>query len=78
MGPKYDVGQRVIIRPVAGEPLSQRESDVESYAGQVGEVSSYYWISPRTSDIFFIYRVRVGEDFKEVVLYEDELEACFS
>ena len=78
MGPKYEVGQRVLIRPVANEPLSQRESDVESYAGQVGEVSEYFWISPRTSDIFFIYKVRVGKSFQEVVLYEDELEPCLS
>jgi hypothetical protein len=78
MGPKYDIGQRVLIRPVANEPLLQRESDVESYAGQVGEVSEYYWISPRTSDIFFIYKVRVGNNFQEVVLYEDELEPCLS
>ena len=79
MGPKYEVGQKVVIRPVAVQSLTMRESDVESYAGQVGEVSNYYWISPRTSEVFYIYRVRVGSDSKkEVVLYEDEMEACMT
>ena len=78
VGPKYDVGQKVIIRPVSDQPMSRRESDVESYVGQIGEVSNYYWISPRTSEVFYIYTVRIGADYKELVLYEDELEACIT
>ena len=76
MAPKYEIGQKVIIRPVSDQPLSLRESDIESYTGQVGEISNYYWISPRNGKIFYIYNVRVGTDLKELVLYEDELEAC--
>jgi len=73
---KYEIGQKVIIRPVSEQPLTKRESDIESYAGQIGEVSNYYWISPRTGKVFYIYTVRIGVDYKEVVLYEDEIEAC--
>jgi hypothetical protein len=76
VAPKYEIGQKVIIRPVSEQPLSHRESDIESYAGQIGEVSNYYWISPRTGKVFYIYTIRVGADFKELVLYEDEIEAC--
>jgi hypothetical protein len=75
VAPKYEIGQKVIIRPVSDEPISLRESDIESYTGQVGEVSNYYWISPRTGKVFYIYTVRIGIDYKELVLYEDEIEA---
>jgi hypothetical protein len=76
--PKYEIGQKVIIRPVNDQRLSLRESDIESYAGQIGEISDYYWISPRTGKFFYIYTVRVGTDYKEVVLHEDEMEACIA
>ena len=74
MAPKYEIGQKVIIRPVSDQPLSLRESDIESYAGQIGEITDYYWISPRTGQFFYIYTVRIGADYKDVVLHEDELE----
>lgn len=74
MASRYEIGQKVIIRPVSDQPLSLRESDLESYAGQIGEVSNYYWISPRTGKVFYIYTVRIGTDYKEVILYEDEIE----
>jgi len=74
MSPKYDIGQKVMIRPVSDQPLSRRENDIDTYAGQIGEVSNYYWISPRTGQVFYIYTVRVGTDYKEVVLHEDEIE----
>jgi hypothetical protein len=75
---KYEVGQKVIIKPAGGQPISKRENDIDTYAGQVGEVSDYYWISPRTGQVFFIYNVRVSGNRKEVVVYEDELEPCLS
>jgi hypothetical protein len=78
VGPKYEIGQKVVIRPVNDQRLSLRDSDIESYAGQIGEVSNYYWISPRTGNFFYIYTVRVGTDYNEVVLHEDELEACLA
>ena len=78
MGAKYEIGQKVIIKPVCDQPSSLRESDIQAYAGQIGEVSNYYWISPRTSEVFYIYNVRVGTGYKELVLYEDELEVCLT
>jgi len=76
--PKYAVGQKVIIQPADEKGASQRENDINLYAGQVGEVSDYYWMSPRTGQVFCIYNVRVGLNRKEVVVYEDEIEACLS
>jgi hypothetical protein len=76
--PRYVKGQRVIIRPVSEKGLTQRENDINLYAGQVGEVTKYYWISPRTGQVFYIYNVRVGRERKEIVVYEDEMEACLS
>ena len=76
--PRYVKGQRVIIRPVSEKGLTQRENDINLYAGQVGEVSNFYWISPRTGQVFYIYNVRVGKQRKEIVVYEDEMEACLS
>jgi hypothetical protein len=76
--PRYAKGQRVIIKPVNEKGITQRENNVNEYAGQVGEISKFYWISPRTGQIFYIYNVRVGKERKEVVVYEDELEPCLS
>jgi len=76
--PRYVKGQRVIIRPVSEKGLTQRENDINLYAGQVGEISNYYWIRPRTGQVFYIYNVRVGKERKEIVVYEDEIEACLS
>lgn len=78
VGPKYMVGQKVIVQPVSEQGATQRENDISLYAGQVGEVADYHWISPRTGQVFYIYTVRVGVNKKEVVVYEDELEACLS
>ena len=78
VGPKYAVGQKVIIQPASEQSGSQRENHINLYAGQVGEVSDYYWMSPRTGQVFYIYNVRVGLKRKEVVVYEDEIEACLS
>ena len=76
MAPKYKVGQKIKIRPVHDESLGPRDSTLEPYAGQIGEVVDYYWISPRTGEIFYIYTVRVGSGNSELVLHEDEMEAC--
>jgi hypothetical protein len=75
---KYEIGQKVIIKPVGGQSVSKRENDIETYAGQVGEIFDYYWISPRTGQVFYIYNVRMAGSRKEVVVHEDELEACLS
>jgi spore germination protein GerM len=76
--PRYVKGQKVIIKPVNETGLSQRENDINKYSGQVGEVAKYYWISPRTGQVFYIYNVRVGANKKEIVVYEDEMVPCLS
>lgn len=76
--PKYVKGQKVIIQPVGGQGVSQRENDISRYAGEVGEVSNYYWISPRNGQVFYIYNVKVGEKKKEIAVYEDEMESCLT
>jgi hypothetical protein len=73
--PRYAKGQKVIIKLVSEGGTTQRENSVNEYAGQVGEISNFYWISPRIEQIFYIYKVKVGKDLKkEIVVYEDELE----
>ena len=78
MGPRYNVGQKVVIHPVSEKGLTQRESDVSRFAGQVGHVSNLYSISPNAGQIFHIYRVRVGPQKTEIVVYEDEMEPALS
>jgi len=77
MEAKYMVGQKVIIQPVRESATTLREDEVSRYAGRVGQISDYYWISPRNGHIFYIYNVRVDRQ-KEIVVYEDEIEPCLS
>ena len=77
MAPKYNIGQKVVITPVKNQHLSPRDSGLEPYAGQVGEVTNYHWISLNTAvGVFYIYTVRIETSHKEVVLHEDELASC--
>ena len=76
MTPRYEIGQKVRVRPVSNQPLSPRDSGLEQYTGQCGEVADYYWISlDRGATVVYIYTIRVGDSREEVVLHEDELEA---
>jgi len=77
--PKFAKGQKVVITPVNEVGITQRESAVNEYAGQTGEISNFYWISPRLEQIFYIYKVKVGKENnkKEIVVYEDELQPTF-
>jgi hypothetical protein len=72
--PRYIKGQKVIIKPVDEKGVTKREYNVNEYAGKVGKISDYYYINPRSEQVFFIYYVRVGKEGKEIVVYEDELE----
>jgi hypothetical protein len=73
--PRFIKGQKVIIKPVTENGTTQRQYNVNEYAGQVGEITRFFYISPRSEQIFFIYNVRVGKQVKkEIVVYEDELE----
>ena len=72
MAPKYDIGQKVKLTPVNNQDLSARDSALEPYAGQIGEVVSSFWIN-RGEEVFYIYTVRIGDPHKEVIVHEDEL-----
>ncbi len=72
--PRFGKGQQVVIKPVDEKGVTKREYDVNAFAGTVGEISDFYYISLLTGQVFFIYHVRVGKDKKEIVVYEDELE----
>ena len=76
--PRYAKGQKVIIKPITEKGITQREENVNEYAGQVGEITKFYYISPRTGQLFFIYNVRVGKERKEIAVYEDELQPQLS
>ncbi len=76
MAPKYMKGQKVTIVPAKNQPLSPRDSGIEPYIGQSGEVTDYYWMRPGTGEtVFCIYKVRIGNSKKEIVVHEDEMEA---
>jgi hypothetical protein len=73
---KYQKGQKVIITPVKTPQLSPRDAALEPYAGQIGKVADYYWISLGSgAGVFYIYTVVMEADQKELVVHEDELEA---
>ena len=75
MAPKYQIGQKVVINPANVQSSSLRESELEPYVGQVGEVRDYYWIAlDRGINVFYVYTVIVEHNKKEIVLHEDELD----
>jgi len=76
MAPKYEKGQKVLITPVKNQHLSPRDSSIQAYAGSSGKVTDYYWISTGTGEAFYIYTVRVESDNADIVLHEDEIQAC--
>ena len=79
MEPKYVIGQKVIIKPVHTErDASARDCAIDVYAGQTGEITNYYWISPRIGEVFNIYMVRIGTGHTEIALHEDEIELYMS
>jgi len=75
MEPRYNIGQKIIVRPVKNQSQSARDSDIGRYAGEKGTVTNYYWISPEGSEVFYVYTVEFGAGQKEIVLHEDEIEA---
>ena len=76
MGPKYQIGQKVIIKLARNQNLSPRDSALEPYKGQIGEVVDYYWIDKdRGAETFYIYTVKIENSQKELVLHEDELKS---
>jgi len=74
MPAKYEIGQKVTITPVSKQSFSTRDSDLHQHAGLTGEIINYYWIRPPTSEVFYLYTVRIGTSSKEILLHEDEIE----
>ena len=74
MSAEYEIGQKVVIKPVSEQSLSTRDSDVYKYAGLTGEIINYYWLRPPAGEVFYLYTVRIDSSNKEIVLYEDEIE----
>ncbi len=75
MAAKYWIGQKVVVTPVRTESFSPRDSDIAQYAGQRGEITDLYSISPTGGEVFYIYTVQLEADEKNIVLHEDEIQA---
>ena len=75
MNPKYEIGQKVVLRPNNNQPLPPRDCTIEPYVGQIGQVTDYYCISPHAGEVFYIYTVSFGAVYTEIALHEDEIEA---
>ena len=75
MTARYEIGQKVKVKPGGTPQMTPGNAALDVYAGQTGEVIDYYWISPHDSEIFYIYKIRIEAGFKEIALYEDEIEA---
>ena len=78
MNPRYQVRQKVVIKPPVAQSADLRNSTLDKYAGQVGTIVDCYWISTHLSGVFYIYRVKVGPDDNEIVVHEDEIEGLTS
>lgn len=74
MAPRYGIGQKVKVKVAEGQPQSLRDSDIQPYAGKVGEITDYYWLNPPEGEVFYIYTMRVESSHKEITLHEDEIE----
>ena len=77
MPPKYGKGQTVIIMPIKEQHLGSKDYRLEPYKGMTAEVADYYWINAGSGvpRICYIYRVRIRDENKEVVVHEDEIKA---
>jgi len=74
MNPRYNIKQKVVIKPPAAQSPDPRNSTLDKYAGQIGTIVDCYWISTHLSGVFYIYRVKVGANDSEIVVHEDEIE----
>jgi hypothetical protein len=71
----YRRGQKVVIVPAKNQSGSARDSKLEPYAGRTGVIRDYYWLDlPNgNSGQVFIYTVKIKDEDREVVVYEDEI-----
>lgn len=74
MSEKFKVGEKVFVRLVDDQMASVRDTALESFEGQPGEIVGFYSISPAAGQVFYIYTVSIGPGGKKVVLHEDEIE----
>ena len=74
---KYEIGQKVLVKPVSEQDVSLRAAALQPYAGQTGEITDYHWIYPPNGNLFYLYTIRIGEGGKEIVLYEDEINPIY-
>ncbi len=73
MDAKYEIGRRVLIKPVKSQQIS-RNAAMEEYTGKIGVIANYYHIQPTGREVFYLYVVRIKDEDREIVLYEDELQ----
>ena len=73
MAARFEKGQKVIVRNIKKKDIGLRDSTLEPYAGQIGTIDNYYWMTLRNGNTVYLYIVRLASDQKEVVLHEDEL-----
>ena len=76
MARTYEKGQRIFVAPVKNAKLSPRNSALEPYIGRPGTVIDVYWIYMGAGlRNFHIYKVRIDNEDKEIVLHDDEIKA---
>ena len=70
---KFKIGDKVTTKKsVSKQNFSTRDYALNKNAGQIGEITDYYWIRPPNGENFYLYTVKVGTNSKDIVLYEDE------
>ena len=74
MNPQYHVKQKVVIKPPGYQSSDPRDSTLDKYAGQVGTIVNYYWISTHLGGTFYTYMVKVESSGNEIVVHEDEIK----
>ncbi len=73
MAARYDIGRRVTVKPVKSQH-DLRDAVLEPYTGKIGVIANYYHIQPTGREVFYLYVVRIKDEEKDIVLYEDELQ----
>jgi hypothetical protein len=75
MASHYRRGQKVVIVPAKNQTEAARDSKLEPYIGKTGVIRDYYWLDlPNgNSGQVFIYTIKMKDEDREVVVYEDEI-----
>ena len=77
MQPKYSKGQKVIVVPAKDKGSCPKDCRLEPYEGKTALVTDYYWINIGLDvpKVRYIYRIRLDDGGREVVVHEDEIRA---